>query len=199
MSKAHYPSDPTDKDENYAKKFMSPDEELELITGYGRVYLRQRFIVQILLPGAIFILIGTAYAYFTKANIGYGMLVGLIVACVFSFMKTMKLRMAHKYILTTRRLIVKEGLFNIKVSSTLYDKITHIEIDQSLVDRLIYHHGTLVINTAGGGDKDRVILHYVEAPVEFKSILERLVHEERRYLIEESGSVNLRAINGEEV
>lgn len=178
MAKLHYRDSPSEKERKRFAKYLAEDEELTLATGYGRVYLTQLFIIYILLPGAIFILAGLALSFFLKFNLGYGLLIGLIGAILFAWIKTLHTYNAHRYLLTTRRLIVKQGFFTVKINSALYDKITHIEVDQSLYDRLVMHHGKVIIHTAGM-NKNEITLNYVETPIEFKNLLERLINRER--------------------
>lgn len=193
MSKSRYDKDPSDNDKKRYAKFLSQEEDLELITGYGRTYLRQKFIIQIMFPGLIFILGGAAYGYFLGENMAYGLLVGLILSILFSVFLTWMIKVSHVYLLTTGRVIIKEGIFNLKVQSAIYDKITHIEVDQGIMDRLFLHHGKVILNTAGG-NQDKLILRYVEYPMEFKNILERLVHLERKQLLRDSGSTKLSTV-----
>lgn len=180
MAKLRYSKEVSEKDKRTFKKYLSEDEELVVATGYGRTYLRQRFIIQLVLPGAVFIVVSVFYCYFKKTDITYGLIGGFLAAILWSFFQTWLIYNAHRYILTTRRVILKQGIFNVKVASALYDKITHIEVDQSLIDRMFLHHGMVIINTAGA-NKDELVLKYVENPVEFKNVLERLIHQEREY------------------
>lgn len=179
MGKPRYSEGASLKDKKAFAKFLSEDEELIIVTGYGRTFLRQHFILQIMIPGAIFILLGLGIAYFYKwENIAQGLLLGFGISLIFSFLKTLWTNRAHRYLLTTRRVIIKTGILSVKLTSALYDKITHIEMDQSLYDRLFLHHGTIRIHTAGS-EKDELVLRYVESPIEFKNILERMINSER--------------------
>ncbi len=179
MAKEHYKEDLSEKERKRYRKLLSEEEELVLVTGYGSLYLRQKFILQILLPGIIFIIAGLAYTYFNHLNLGWGLGVGLAVAIIVAYLLTVIINRAHRYLLTTRRVIIREGIISLKITSVLYDKITHIEVDQGFTDRFFLHHGTIIINTAGGGE-DLLTLKYVAYPVEFKNRLERLVHQERQ-------------------
>lgn len=180
MAREHYNKEPSENDKKKYAKFLAAAEELTLITGYGSLYLRQRFIIQLLLPGGIFFIVGLIWAYFTKIDLYFGLILGFILSIIFSIFLTWIIKVSHKYILTTRRVIIREGFLSLKISTALYDKITHIEVDQGFMDRLFLHHGTVILNTAGG-EKDQIILKYVAYPLEFKNILERLIHEERRH------------------
>lgn len=188
MGKPKYSEGASAHDKKAYAKFLSEDEELIMVTGYGKAYLRNRLAFHIIIPGGIFILLGLVLAYFGKVNIGYGLLAGLLVAVVIATVKVMWINAARKYILTTRRVIIKHGLFSVRLTSALYDKITHLEVDQAFIDRIIYHHGTLIISTAGQ-DKGELKLEYIEDPLRFKSLLERLINREREQYGHPSGAV----------
>ncbi|MBI2011432.1 PH domain-containing protein [Candidatus Daviesbacteria bacterium] len=178
MGKPKYKDSPSQKEKQSFAKFLAEDEELVIATGYGANYLRHRFVLYFLFPGTIFILLGLGAMYFLGGNLGYGLLIGLIGASLIAYLKTLLTYHSHRYILTTRRVIIKIGFFNVKLTSALYDKITHMEVDQGLIDRFIMRHGKIIINTAGTS-KDEIILEFVDSPVEFKNLLERLINRER--------------------
>jgi uncharacterized membrane protein YdbT with pleckstrin-like domain len=189
------------KDKKHFAKFLSEDEELVLATGFGKNYIRHRFAYYIMLPGIVLILAPTIYAYFKYryADNGpqmtvYGMLVGLVLASIFALIKTIWLYHSHRYLLTTRRVIIKDGFFAVKLITALYDKITHIEVDQGFMDRLIMKHGNIIINTAGG-NKDELKMKYVDNPLDVKNLLERLINRERESAGRSSGQVL--AVEGE--
>lgn len=181
MAKSHYSEGASQKDKQNFAKYLSEDEELIIATGFGKTYLRQQFIVHIMLPGAAVILLVVLYLYYMKhLTLAISLLWGLLGATIFSLLMTMWIYHANRYLLTTRRVILKRGLLTVKLITALYDKITHIEMEQSLYDRLFLHHGTIKIHTAGS-DKDELVLRYVEYPIEFKNILERLINKEREH------------------
>jgi uncharacterized membrane protein YdbT with pleckstrin-like domain len=188
MGKLHYKDSPSEKDKKYFAKFLAEDEELILVTGYGATYLRQKFIVAILLPGGVFLIAGLAFAYVYKFNLGYGLGVGFLVSLLSAYLRTMHVYNAHRYLLTTRRVIIKIGVFNVKLTSALYDKITHMEVDQGFLDRVLMHHGKLIINTAGM-NKAEIVLDFIDSPVEFKNLLERLINREREHFGRARGPV----------
>ncbi len=195
MGKSRYGEGASAKEKHAFARLLSEDEELVIATGFGRTYLRQQFIIQVILPGIIFIFGGFAYAYFSKTIApGYGLLLGLLAACVFSFFKTLWIYHSNRYLLTTRRVIIKKGILAVRLTSALYDKITHIEMNQSLYDKIFLHHGIIKIHTAGS-EKDELVLYYVESPIEFKNLLERLINREREQFGRPTGSVM--AVEGE--
>lgn len=178
MAKLHYKDSPSEDEKKAFARYLAEDEELILATGLGKVYLRSYFITAIAWPGGIFLVLGLALAYFLKFNLGYGLATGLTLSSLMSLLRTMHVYHATRYILTTRRVIVKKGVFAVKIASALFDKITHIEVEQSFLDKLLYKHGTIVINTAGM-NKGGIVLRYVDYPIEFKNLLERLINRER--------------------
>lgn len=169
-------------------QFLSDDEEMVLATGFGKNYMRHKFIYLLLWPGGIGIALGIALAYFMEFNLGIGMLGGLVLASMWALLLSIWHYHAHRYILTTRRVIIKKGLVSVKLISALYDKITHIEVDQGILDRLIMKHGTIIVNTAGG-NKDEIKILYIDEPIKFKNLLERLINRERERFGGQSGPV----------
>lgn len=188
MGKLHYQDPPSEDEKKAFAKFLAEDEELIVAAGFGKAYLRSKFVMAILLPGAVFLLGGIGLALWQGFNLGYGLLLGLVIASVAAFFKTVLLYHANRYILTTRRVIIKRGLIAVKITSALYDKITHIEVDQSFVDKIFMHHGMIIINTAGT-NKDEIVLRYIDYPIEFKNLLERLINREREQFGLRSGPV----------
>lgn len=196
MSKLHYKDSPSEKEKKSFAQYLAEDEELVLVTGLGKVYLRSCFMTGLLLPGGIFIILSLGLAYFLKFDLIYGFIAGLCMAAFFSFLKTLHVHHATRYLLTTRRVIIKRGVFAVKIASALFDKVTHIEVEQSFFDKLLYKHGTIIINTAGT-NKGEITLNYVDYPIEFKNLLERLINRER----EQVGfrALNLQTVEGEVV
>lgn len=178
MARLHYQESPSEDQKKAFSRFLAEDEELVLATGLGKLYLRSYFIVGLAWPGFIFLGAGMALAYFLNFNLGYGLLAGLVFAGIAAFLKTRLLYHANRYLLTTRRVIIKKGVLTIKMTSALYDKITHIEVVQSFFDKLFMRHGNIIVNTAGT-NKDEIILKYVDYPIEFKNLLERMINRER--------------------
>ncbi len=194
MAKLYYRDSPSDSERSAFAKFLAEDEELILATGYGKTYLRQKFIYYLIIPGAMFILGGLGLAYFFKFNLGYGLLAGLIFAGIVAYLRTSWVYNANRYLLTTRRLIIKKGLFTVNLTSALYDKVTHIEVEQGIWDRAVMHHGKIIVNTAGM-NKGEITLYFVDRPVEFKNLMERLINKEREHY--GKGLTSLTTVEGE--
>lgn len=177
-AKFHYRESPTQKQKDKLKKYLSEDEELILVTGLSAAYMRNKFIMYILFPGMLFLGLGLGLGWLLGLSKTVTLVLAFTAMFSTSLLKTMHTRHSTKYLLTTRRVIIKKGIFGVKLSATLFDKITHIEVDQSIMDRLLLHHGTIIINTAGMS-KGEISLRFVDYPLELKNLLERLINRER--------------------
>jgi len=178
MAKLHYRESVSEEDKKAFAKYLAEDEELILAAGLSTNYLRSCFIVAVAWPGIVFMALGLGIAYWLHIEAGWGFVAGLMAAGLSAFFKTLHLHHAHRYLLTTRRVIIKKGIFTVLVTSALYDKITHIEVEQSFFNKIFMHQGTIIVNTAGM-NKGEIALNYVGYPIEFKNLLERLINRER--------------------
>ncbi len=194
MAKFHYKESPSEKQKKAFSKYLSEDEELVLVTGLSRAYMRNKFVMYLLFPGFLFFAIGLGLGWL----LGLGKVWALTLAFLGMFssttLKTMHLFHSNRYLLTTRRVVIKKGVFGVKLSATLFDKITHLEVDQGIIDRLLLHHGSIIINTAGM-NKGEISLKYVDYPLELKNLLERLINREREHF--GMGGTTLTEVEGE--
>lgn len=177
-TKFHYRESPNQKQKDKLKKYLSEDEELILVTGLSAAYMRNKFIMYSLFPGLLVLGLGLGLGWLTGLDKIATLILSFVAMFTSVILKTMHTHHSTKYLLTTRRVIIKKGIFGVKLSATLFDKITHIEVDQSIIDRLFLHHGTIIINTAGMS-KGEISLRFVEYPLELKNLLERLINRER--------------------
>jgi membrane protein YdbS with pleckstrin-like domain len=193
MKKAKYEG-ASARDKKVFASYLSEDEELVLATGYGTNYMRHKFAFYLMIPGALLILAGIGLVYlknkqdFSSQDLGLGLLLGIFLASIIALIQTLWHYHSHRYLLTTRRVIIKNGFFAVKLTSALYDKITHIEVDQTFWDRIIMKHGNVLINTAGG-NKDELKVNNIDDPIAFKNLLERLINRERERFGAPSGPV----------
>jgi uncharacterized membrane protein YdbT with pleckstrin-like domain len=192
MAKLHYKESPTPAQKSSFASYLSEDEELILVTGLGKAYIRSKFIMYLLFPGLLAGAIAFGAGYFLGVDRIVSLIAAIIFMCLAAFIKTLHVYHANRYLLTTRRVIIKQGLFSVKLTATLYDKITHLEVDQSFTDRLFLHHGTIIVNTAGM-NKGEIVLKYVDYPMELKNLLERLINRER----EQFGRGSVSTVEGE--
>ena len=178
MAKFHYRESPTQKQKNAFKKYLSEDEELILVTNLSKAFIRSQFIIYLLFPGMIFLGLSLGVGWFLSLDKVWTLSLGMVLMFLSALLKTMHIYHANRYLLTTRRVIIKKGLFSVRLTAALFDKITHLEVDQSIIDRLLLHHGTIIINTAGL-NKGEIMLRFVDYPLELKNLLERLINRER--------------------
>ncbi|MBU1000315.1 PH domain-containing protein [Patescibacteria group bacterium] len=178
MAKFHYRKSPTQAQKSAFKKYLSEDEELVLVTGLSSAYIRSKFIFYLFFPGMLFLGFGLGVGWFFGIGRIWALVLGLGFMFLSTILKTMHIYHATRYLLTTRRIIIKKGLFSVKLIAALFDKITNLVVDQSIIDRLLLHHGTIVVNTAGVS-KGEIVLKYVDYPLELKNLLERLINRER--------------------
>jgi len=178
MAKQHYKDSPSQKQREAFKKFLSEDEELVLVSSFSKAYIRSKFIIYLLFPGIIFFGFGLGAGWLMGLGKAWALTLGLSTMILFTILKTMHLFHSNRYLLTTRRVIIKKGIFGVKLTAALFDKITHLEVDQGIFDRMLLHHGTIIINTAGL-NKGEIALRFVDYPLELKNLLERLINRER--------------------
>lgn len=178
MAKFHYRESPTEKQKNAFKRYLSEDEELVLVTGFSKAFIRSKFIIYLLFPGIIFFGLGLGLGWLLGLGKMWALILGAAGMLLVAIIRTMHIYHANRYLLTTRRVIIKKGIFGVKLTAALFDKITHLEVDQGILDRLLLHHGTIIINTAGL-NKGEIMLKFVDYPLELKNLLERLINRER--------------------
>lgn len=178
MAKLHYRESPTASQKSSFAPYLSEDEELILVTGLSRAMIRSKFIIYLAFPGLIFLALGFGLGFLLSLNNFYSFIIGVVLMFISAFFKTLHLIHSNRYLLTTRRVIIKKGLLSVKLTAAMYDKITHLEVDQSLVDRIFFHHGSIIVNTAGLNKGD-INLQFVDYPMELKNLLERLINRER--------------------
>lgn len=178
MAKFHYQDSPSQKQKKAFRKYLSEDEELVLVTGFSGAYLRSKCLIYILFPGMLFLALGLGLGWLLGLGKIWALGLGLGGMFLVAIIRTMHVYHANRYLLTTRRVIIKQGVFGVKLTAALFDKITHLEVDQGIVDRLFLHHGTIIINTAGM-NKGEITLKFIDYPLELKNLLERLINRER--------------------
>lgn len=181
MAKYHYKESPTLSQKKAFEKYLSEDEDLVLATSFSKAYVRSMFMFYLLFPGLLVGGLGFGLGLLLHLNQVNSLLLALGLAILTALLKTLHIYHANRYLLTTRRVIIKQGLFSVKLMVALYDKITHLEVDQSFIDRLLLHHGSVVVNTAGL-NKGEIVLKLVDYPMEIKNLLERLINREREQM-----------------
>lgn len=98
-------------------------------------------------------------------------------------LKLIHLRHRKTYILTDRRVIVKDGVFSTRLTSAPYDKITHISVREDFLKKLSYGIGDITIHTAGPTPVE-IDLVLVQNPMAVKNLIEELIVKERSLVVE---------------
>lgn len=194
MGKLHYKESPTPAQKSSFRSILAEDEELILVTGLGKAYIRSKFIIYLLFPGVIFLLLGFGIGWLLGFSKPVTLTTSLILMILGALLKTYHLISANRYLLTTRRVIIKKGVLSVKLTSAMYDKITHLDVIQSFFDRIFLRHGMIIVNTAGA-NKEEIVLKFVDYPMEFKNLMERLITREREHFGVRGDSIS--AVEGE--
>ena len=172
-----YHKPPTKRQRKRISKYLSPNEEIILVATIGSRYLWLNLILLFLIPLAIFYL--SIFMFFGMVEIpGYDWLkylgipaVLIIILKIKSVSNILRKRQANVYVLTTTRILIITGLFSRKIVTAPLDRITHITVDQSFIQRLLYNTGHLLIITAGF-DQREIVVEHVAYPVKFKILVE---------------------------
>ncbi|OGG06132.1 hypothetical protein A2872_04135 [Candidatus Gottesmanbacteria bacterium RIFCSPHIGHO2_01_FULL_42_12] len=99
-------------------------------------------------------------------------------------LKVLHLKHSKTYILTNRRLLIKDGVFNISLTSAPFNKITHITVKDKFLPRISYGIGDLIIHTAASGSLPvEIVLEKVQDPLEVKNLIEDLIVKERHITV----------------
>lgn len=145
----------TEKDKKKYQKYLAEGEELVAVFGIGEKYF---WINAVVFFPLAFLLIGMP---------------GLL--------KVLHLKHSKTYLLTNRRILIKDGVFNINLTTAPYDKITHITVRDKFINRVSYGIGDLVVHTAASGSLPvEIVLEKVSQPVKLKNLIEELIYNERR-------------------
>lgn len=97
------------------------------------------------------------------------------------FLRLIHLKHSKTYILTDRRVLIKDGVFSIKITTAPYDKITHITVREDFFKKLSYGIGDITIHTAGPTPVE-IDLIKVQNPMRVKNLIEELIVKERSLL-----------------
>ena len=130
------------------KRTQLQSDEIILEFGVSKWYILTYFIVGIILSivivGIIFIIMGFYYW------------------------------LNFRYTLTDKKIIAKRGVFNVRIDSTTYDRITDMSLFQHFGERIFFRMGTLEVNTAGS-DHAEIILYKIENPKAVKQLIFDLI------------------------
>ena len=105
------------------------------------------------------------------------------------------MRQSFTYALSNRRFIIIRGIFSRKIVTAPLTAITHVTIEQSVLQRYLFNTGHLVIITAGF-DQREIVIENIGNPVQFKIMIEELTEkiEESWQLKKEREEFSLRPL-----
>lgn len=138
---------PTENQKKKYAKYLSPDEEILVVTGISNIYFWSQ-LTRLLIPALLII--------------GIGALARLI-----------RKKQSFRYVLTNKRCLIIQGILSRKLITAPLAAVTHITVEQSFQERFFYHCGQIVVITAGY-DPREIVIENVAHPVEFKILMEQL-------------------------
>lgn len=123
---------------------------------------------------------GIGNRYFWINTILFSPLALVLVGLPF-LLKIIHLKHSKTYILTDRRILIKDGVFSTKITSAPLDKVTHITVREDFFKKLSYGIGDITIHTAGPTPVE-IDLVKVQDPMKIKNLIEELIIKERSLL-----------------
>lgn len=196
---------PTEKQKKKYAKYLSENEEIVAVTGIGARYYTVVFTFYLILffvPLLFLITAGELNNRFWDSSFGmrFNLLsptntllilmgISLILSLILlyfvvpRFVHIMVLRRSKLYIFTNRRILLKDGIFSIKLTSAPYDKITHISVIENFLDKLLFNVGDIAIHTAGPTPVE-LKLYHLSSAMEMKNVLEGLIIREKHQALE---------------
>jgi hypothetical protein len=148
---------------HYVESLLAENEAIVIRTRQHPLVLARTFVLNLLLLLAIVVL--AIYASNAQADVAV-ILSLLVIFPIAVFSRKYLDWWCEEYLVTNRRVIQVEGIFNKHVIDSSLDKVNDVVLDQSLWGR-IFDFGDIEILTASEGGVNR--LHKIIAPVKFKT------------------------------
>lgn len=147
---------------SYVEKVLQPNETV-LATGHMHwiVYARGVALVMLGLACLLAPMAGSAAILLRVAG-GLILLVGLI-----AFLRSWIRKVTTEVAVTNKRVIKKTGLIQRLTAEMNMDKVESVDVDQSILGRLL-DYGTIVIRGTGSGLEG---LRYIAKPLELRSAI----------------------------
>lgn len=183
----HKIKSPSEKQKTRVSKYLAAGEEVVAVFGIGEKYFWYSLLsyLMIVIFLAVYPQILIKFPQFESFN-QYQNWLFVPAVIVFFIGLPFVLRLIHlrhrmTYVLTDRRLLIKDGVFSVKITSAPYDKITHLTVKEDFFKKISYQIGDIVIHTAGPTPIETDILK-VQHPMHVKNLLEELMIKERSLL-----------------
>lgn len=152
---------PTEAQKKKYSKYLSPTEEILVVTGISDLYFWSQFL-KLAIPA-------------------------LLIFGIPALSRLVRKKQSFHYVLTNRRCLIVQGIFSRKLITAPLSAITHVTVEQSFSERFFYHCGQIVVITAGY-DPREIVIEHVAHPVEFKILMDQLTGQVDR---ESPGEENL--------
>lgn len=170
---------PTKHQRKKASKYLSGSEDLVFLTSIGMRYFWFNLIFFLIIPLSLFYLSVFMFSgIISLPDFEWLKYIGLIalVILLLNLKRTssiLRKRQSFTYILTDKRCLIVSGIFTRKIITAPLDRITHITVLQSFLQRFLFNTGHLLIITAGF-DQREIVIEHVANPVKFKIFIEEL-------------------------
>lgn len=168
-------------------KYLAKGEKIVSVFGIGERYfwltVSSYFLLLIMLVIYPWIFLKLP-DFASWGSLGYLLYLPAILISVFGLPYIAKLvHLKHKmaYILTDRRVLIKDGVLSVKITSAPYDKITHLTVKEDFLKRISYQIGDITIHTAGPTPIETDLIK-IQHPMQVKNLLEELIIKERSLL-----------------
>ncbi len=179
--------DPTDKQRIKFSHYLAESENIIAVFGIGQRYfwitLSSYFLIVFMLgiyPWILSQLVDLSKLGLWRDLIYVpALLVGLIGLPY--ILKLIHLKHKITYILTDRRVLIKDGVLSVNLTSAPYDKITHLTVREDFLKRISYQIGDITIHTAGPTPIETDLIK-IQHPMQVKNLLEELIIRERSLL-----------------
>lgn len=160
-------------------KLLGQGEKIILVTSIGPRYF------WIMLTGLFFIPLILTYmpflvflGFFEIPGMPWFPFLGipavlLLIYTTPKYAHLIRMKQSYTYALTNRRFLIIRGIFSRKIVTAPLTAITHVTIEQSMLQRFLFDTGHLVIITAGF-DQREIVIENIGNPVQFKILVEEL-------------------------
>lgn len=139
------------------KKILTPDEEVKFEFTIGKLYC------------ILAAILWTIFGALTIHIYGLGIFVTIIAWVYYGWY----VKRANAFAFTNKRVLVHRGIIATHLISVDFNKITDVQVKESLLEKIFAKTGNLIINTAGTPFNE-IILEHVEMPYEIKKKLDSL-------------------------
>ncbi len=80
-------------------------------------------------------------------------------------------RLSSEFVITTRRIVIKTGLMSIRTVELNLNQVESINVEQSLLGRLLAYGSVTVVGSRG----TREVFRHIAGPLEFRRAYQRLL------------------------